>query len=390
MATMSMRSRQEVVARLRGKYQRAGLAYRRKLVDELCSVCGYERKYAIKVLRGNRPGPRGRSRGGSQPQYGPCEASLAAGIWKLADYPCGKRLVAALSLWLPAYCERHPELSRKVIGRVERASAATLDRLLAPQRVRLQRRRGGTKPGRLLRTQIPVRCESWNLDQPGYLEADTVDHGGQTTEGDFMRSITYTDIYSGWVEQAAIWNKSAAAVLVQTRAIEKDLPFPLLGFDSDNGGEFLNHALWRYLRQRRCPVDFTRSRPYRKNDNAHVEQKNWTKVRQLLGYARYDRPDLVGLVQELYRNEWRLLQNFFQPLMKLQSKQRRGARVVKRYDRAQTPAQRLLAWKGLAADQRQRLRHLSQTLDPIALTEAVNRKLQTIRRLLRENARHVA
>jgi hypothetical protein len=241
-----------------------------------------------------------------------------------------------------------------------------------------------------LRTQIPVRCESWDIDRPGYLEADTVDHGGESTAGDFMRSITYTDIYSGWTEQAAIWNKSATTVLAQTRQIEQALPFPLLGFDADNGGEFLNYALWRYFQQRGRPIQFTRSRAYHKNDNAHVEQKNWTKVRLLLGYARYDQPELVELVQQLYRQSWRLLQNLFQPLMKLHHKQRHGSHVKKIYDRPQTPAQRLLAWPGLSAQQRQQLRQLQTTLDPITLSEAVNSQLQRIRRQLREGHRDAA
>ncbi len=387
---MSMGTRQEVVERLRRKYQGAGPAYRRSLINELCSVGGYERKYAIKVLNGNRPGPRGRRRGGSRPRYAAAELAVIAAIWRLGDYPCGKRLVAMLPLWLPAYEQRHGVLPAPVRGKLHQVSAPTLDRLLAPSRLKLTRRVGGTKPGRLLRTQIPVRCESWDIDRPGYLEADTVDHGGESTAGDFMRSITYTDIYSGWTEQAAIWNKSAAAVLAQTRQIERELPFPLLGFDADNGSEFLNHALWRYFRQRRRPVQFTRSRAYHKNDNAHVEQKNWTKVRLLLGYARYDQPELVDVVQRLYRRDWRLLQNFFQPILKLHTKHRHGSRVKKTYDRAQTPAQRLLAWPGLSAQQRQRLCQLQATLDPITLTEAVNRQLQLIRRLLREGHRYAA
>jgi hypothetical protein len=387
---MSMQSRREVVEGLRGRYSRAGMEHRGKLVDEVCSVCGYERKYAIKVLNGNRPGPGRGRRGGSRRKYGDAETQVVAAIWKLGDYPCGKRLVAMLPLWVPAYEARHGRLPVPVRRKLESISAPTLDRLLAPHRMKILKRRGGTKPGRLLRTQIPVRCENWDIDRPGYLEADTVDHGGDSTEGNFMRSITYTDIYSGWTEQAAIWNKSAERVLSRTRAIEADLPFPLLGFDSDNGGEFINYALWGYFRQRFRPVHFTRSRAYRKNDNAHVEQKNWTKVRLLLGYARYDQPELVDLVHELYRNEWRLLQNFFQPIMKLKKKERHGSRVKKTYDRPQTPAQRLLGWKGLAPEKRVWIEHLQRTLDPIALSEAVTRTLQQIRRLLREGSRHAA
>jgi hypothetical protein len=390
MATMSMQSRKEVVKEMVRKYRRAGREYRRKLVGELCSVCGYERKYAIKVLTGNRPGPRGLRRGGGRRLYDEQVAQVAAAIWKPADYPCGKRLAAMLPLWLPAHEARCGRLNEALRARVLQASPATLDRLLEKHRARLPKRRGGTKPGRLLRTQIPIRCESWKVDGPGWLEADTVDHGGPSTAGDFMRSVTYTDIFSAWIEQTAIWNKSGAAVLERTRQIEKDLPFPILGFDSDNGGEFINHALVRFFGQRVRPVYFTRSRSYRKNDNAHVEQKNWTKVRQLLGYARYDNPELVELVDDLYRNEWRLLQNFFQPVMKLEKKERHGSRVKKRYGEPQTPAQRLLNWKGLGMEKKTWIETLQRTLDPISLSEAVNRKLQVIRRILREGVRHAA
>jgi hypothetical protein len=387
---MSMPSRQEVVAVLVRKYQGAGRKHRRKLIDELCSVCGYERKYAIKVLSGGRPGPRGLARGGGKRVYDAAVAKVAAGIWKTADYPCGKRLAAMLPLWLPSYEARHGSLDKATRSRVLEASPATLDRLLANHRARIPKRRGGTKPGRLLRTQIPIRCESWKVEGPGYLEADTVDHGGETTEGNYMRSITYTDIFSGWIEQAAIWNKSGAAVLDRTRQIEAELPFAILGFDSDNGGEFLNYALVDFFGKRKQPVYFTRSRAYRKNDNAHVEQKNWTKVRQLLGYARFDQPELVAVVQDLYRNEWRLLQNFFQPVMKLSKKERHGSRVIKQYDEPRTPAQRLLAWAGLAPETRSWIKTMQKTLDPIALSEAVNRKLQRIRRMLQEGCRDAA
>ncbi len=387
---MSMHSRQEVVAALVRKYQPAGAAYRRRLIDELCSVCGYERKYAIKVLTGNRSGPRGLRRGGGRRRYDTTIGQVAAAIWKPADYPCGKRLAALLPLWLPAHEARHGLLDPAVRARVLQASPATLDRLLQSHRAHLPKHHGGTKPGRLLRTQIPIRCESWAVDTPGYLEADTVEHGGESTAGDFMRSITYTDIFSGWTEQAAIWNKSGHTVLARTRQIEAELPFPILGFDSDNGGEFINHALVLFFGARAQPVYFTRSRAYRKNDNAHVEQKNWTKVRQLLGYARFDRPELVVAVDALYRHEWRLLQNFFQPVMKLVKKQRRGSRVIKHYDRPQTPAQRLLNWKGLSRDKRIWIETLQKSLDPLALSDAVHRQLQDIRRLLREGHCHAA
>jgi len=311
-------------------------------------------------------------------------------LWRRSDYPCGKRLVAVLRLWLPSYERRYGALEPSVRENLERVSPATLDRLTAVWRIALRMRRGGTKPGSLLRSQIPVQYGTWKVDRPGYLEADVVEHGGASASGDYLHSITCTDIYSGWVEQAVVWNKGASQVLARIREIEQDLPFPLLGFDCDNGAEFLNHHLWRYLRRRPDPVAFTRSRAYHKNDNAHVEQKNWSKVRLLLGYERYDRPELLAPVQELYRHAWRLLQNFFQPVLKLQRKERRGARLYKRYDQPQTPAERLLAWPGLATDKRLWLEQLQRTLDPISLQEQVMRQQQYIRRLLQKRRRNAA
>jgi hypothetical protein len=288
-----------------------------------------------------------------------------------------------LPLWLKGYERRHGVLPSELSKKVLAISASSLDRLLAKDRAKMQVRRGTTKPGRLLRSQIPVRCQSWDIDRPGYLEADTVDHGGTTTAGNHMHSITYTDIYSGWIEQAAVWNNGAAGVVRCTRQIEAELPFELLGFDSDNGSEFINHHLWRYFAGRKQPVKFTRSREYRKNDNAHVEQKNWTKVRQLLGYQRYDLPEVVELVHAMYRNEWRLLQNFFHPVMKLSEKKRVGAKVHKRHDKAMTPAQRLLGYKGLAEEKRKWIIKMQDTLDPVTLTEAINAQLKKIQALLR-------
>jgi hypothetical protein len=387
---MSQESRREVVERLRGRYERAGRRYRSKLLDQVCGLCGYERKYAIKVLGGRRPGPRGQPQGGARIRYGEAERHVIRQIWRWGDFPCGKRLAAMLGLWLGGYQRRYGALPPEVRQKVLAISAATLDRLLAKDRARVPTRRGTTKPGRLLRVQIPVRCQSWDISRPGYLEADTVDHGGNSTAGNYMHSITYTDIYSGWTEQAAVWNKGAAGVLARTRQIEAELPFPLLGFDSDNGGEFINHHLWRYFRARSAPVQFTRSREYRKNDNAHVEEKNWSKVRQLLGYQRYDQPELVEMVNALYRHEWRLLQNFFMPVMKLQEKRREGAKVHKKHDLPLTPARRLLAWKGLSADKREWLQRMQATLDPVTLTEAVGSQLKKIQAVLRSEQRSQA
>lgn len=380
---MSQRSRQEYLKRVWPRYQRVGREYKQHILDEFCINCEYERKYAIKLL--NRPlGGRQRPPGPGA-TYGEAEREVLAYLWRQTDYLCSKRLKAALPIWLPHYERHQGALSPAVRERLGRMSPATIDRLLAPLRAKLAPRgRCGTKPGTLIRTQIPIRAEEWNVNQPGYLEADTVAHCGESLAGSFVWSMTCTDIMTGWTESRAVWNKGAAGVLKQIRDVEAGLPFPISGFDCDNGGEFLNYHLLRYFQQRKRPVTFTRSRPYHKDDNAHVEQKNWMHVRQLLGYDRFENPDLVELVNDLYRQEWSWFKNFFCPSMKLIHKERIKSRVIKRHDIPATPYERLLKWQGLNTEKRQTLEKLYQQLDPIAVKAAIERKLKRIFALVRQ------
>jgi hypothetical protein len=230
----------------------------------------------------------------------------------------------------------------------------------------------------LLRSEIPIRTGTWDLSRPGYLEADSVAHCGGSLAGSFIWSLTYTDILSGWTEGGAVWNKGASGVLAATRQVEERLPFALLGFDSDNGGEFLNHHLWSYMRERKAAVEFTRSRPYHSDDNAHVEQKNWTWARQLLGYGRLEDPELVGPISALYREVWAPWQNFFLPCLKLEQKWRQGSHWHKRYEVPRTAYDRLCAPGMLALKQRRQLRERYASLDPFALKDELEKKLKQI------------
>ena len=253
------------------RYARRGREGKSQMLDELCEDYDYERKYAIKMLRGTLPVAEGRSYPGPEPQYRMIEP-IARQIWLAAEQPCGKRLVPILRQWLPYYERRFGRVSgrqRQLLGRI---SSATLDRLLEPAPAEHPGRgRCGTKPGSLLKTHIPIRTGTWDLKRPGYVEADSVAHCGASLAGNFVWSLTYTDIFSGWTEGRAVWNKGAMGVLAATQEVEEALPFRLLGFDCDNGSEFLNHHLWSYWAQRDRPVEFTRSRPYHKDDNVHVE-----------------------------------------------------------------------------------------------------------------------
>jgi len=230
----------------------------------------------------------------------------------------------------PSYEHEFGPLAPDVAAKLLRASAATLDRLLRPLRALHPKRRCTTRPGSLLKTQIPIRTHFWDVDRPGFFEADTVAHCGNSMAGDFVHSLTFTDICSGWTENRAVWGRGSLGVLERIQDIEAHLEFPVLGFDCDNGSEFLNHHLVRYFTDRpKQPALFSRSRPYAKNDNAFVEQKNWTHVRQLLGYDRLDKPALVPLINALYANEWSSLTNFFCPTLKLKSKTRLGVAPVR-------------------------------------------------------------
>ena len=375
---MSKVLKKDWLPKLQARYVRRNREGKTQMLDDLCADYQYERKYAIKLLSGGLTPPAARVHPGPERRYGEIQ-SVVQYIWLQAEQPCGKRLVPILRQWLPYYERRFERLSRghrKLMGQI---SAATLDRLLAPARAEhMERGRGGTKPGSLLRSEIPIRTGTWDLSRPGYLEADSVAHCGGSLAGDFIWSLTYTDILSGWTEGGAVWNKGAAGVLAATGEVEARLPFALLGFDSDNGGEFLNHHLWSYLRERKQAVEFTRSRPYHSDDNAHVEQKNWTWARQLLGYSRLEDPELVGPISALYREVWAPWQNFFLPCFKLKEKWRQGSHWRKKYELPRTAYHRLCAPGILALKERRQLRDRYESLDPFALKDDLETKLKQI------------
>lgn len=297
---------------------------------------------------------------------------------------CSKKLKAALPLWLPFYDTAYEPLSPDIKAQLLSMSPATIDRLLKPVRAKAGRKGlCGTRPGSLLKNQIPIRTHHWDITQPGFMEADTVAHCGNSLAGSFAWSLTLTDIMTTWTEIRATWNKGAEGVCAQIQAVESQLPFALLGFDCDNGSEFLNFHLLRYFSDRPKQVAFTRSRPYKKNDNAHVEQKNWTHVRHLFGYDRIEDADLVPLMNDLYTNEWSLYQNHFCPGMKLVQKQRVNSKYQKRYDVPKTPYQRLLDSPCIDEDAKHRLQDVHQALNPFILKQEIEKKLTQIFRQIR-------
>ena len=389
---MSSKSRREVLASAREKYLQRGKAGRGRLLDEICLLCGYERKYAMKVLAGNRPisGEEGKQRGGSKPRYGKMEKKVLQVIWLAADQPCGKRLKPTVRLWLPYYERRDGKMGLALRKRILKASAATIDRLLASSRVRYGRRQGATRPGSLLRSQIPVRTEHWDVAGAGFLEADTVAHCGGSLSGEHCWSVTVSDVHTQWTETRAVSNRGQEAVRQKIADIEAKLPFAILGFDTDNGGEFLNWHLVDYFQKREKPVAFTRSRAYRKNDNARVEQKNRTHVRELIGYGRMEGAEVAEALNDLYVNEWGWFRNFFCPVMKLIRVEVRGSRRRRVYDEPMTPFERLKAWKDADPMQIARLEKQLTKLDPFKLREAIERKLRVIWKLQKAKERKMA
>lgn len=373
---MSEITRQEVLAKKRERYARAGKKHKGKIITELVELFGYHPKSAIRALRPRRvsagPFVRGRPK-----EYDPAKLlpPLKA-IWLAALQPCGERLKACLTEWLPAYEADHRRLDADVRESLLAASRATLDRLLIPARI-AHRRRATTRPGNWLRQGIPIRTE-WAEQAPGFLELDTVALCGGALDDRHGWMFSGVDIHTTWSVLRGLPNRSEASVCGRMGDVEARLPFALRGVDSDNGGEFINHQLAKYLTERTPPVAFTRSRPYRKNDQAHIEQKNFTNVRQWFGYERYEHPDVWPLVNTLCRGALDQLLNYFLPTMKLGKKERVGSQTVRHYGVTQTPLARVLACAEVTAETKARLQRERAALNPFAVRREVDRQLKAI------------
>ena len=381
-AIMGGDSKQDYLEAIQPRYLKASREGKGIILTEYCAVCTYHRKHAIRLLNQQKRGPT--KRPGRKPIYRSPEFLQALKrIWLATDQMCSKRLVAAIPLWLPFYKGTYEKLSAKTMDQLLSVSAATIDRILAKTRAKTRPKGlGGTKPGSLLRNQIPIRTHNWDITQPGFVEADTVAHCGNSLAGNFIWSLTLTDIHTGWTECRATWNNGAAGVIKQIKNIETDLPFELKGFDCDNGSEFLNHHLVRYFTDHKPRVKFTRSRPYKKNDNAHVEQKNWSHVRQLLGYDRLDNPKLVELINCIYATNWSRYQNHFCPTLKLADKKRINSKYYRKYETPKTPYQRLVESQHLSKKGKSTLRKKHQSLDPFKLKRLIERQLKAIFRMV--------
>jgi len=367
---MSQTSKRELLTALLPRYREADRSQKGRILDELVATTGYHRKYAIQLLN-HPPRQQARRRRVGQSKYTGRIVVILKRVWQVANCICSKRLVPGLPALVEAL-ERHGELqlddeTRRLLLEI---SPATADRLL--RRARLGMHPHGlstTKPGTLLKQMIPIRTfAQWDDAQAGFMEVDLVAHCGDSTRGEYLNSLNMVDVKTRWTEFLGLVNRSQATVSTAIAACRGRLPYPLLGLDSDNGAEFINHDLKRYCAQEH--ITFTRCRPFKKNDQAYVEQKNWTVVRQVVGYDRYEGPAACDALNALYR-PLRLYVNFFQPVMVLLSKHRDGAKVTRRYDQAKTPYQRALASPDVAEEAKSRLRQQHIALNPAALLREI-------------------
>ena len=375
---MELRMRKALKEAMWKRYRKAPKTMKTKILDELCAMTGYHRQYAIAQLNqmeDSEP-PLQKTHRTRKRHYTKDVLGVIEKIWEEAGYPWSIRLKGILELWLP-WIRRRYALTSLQETKILRIGARTIDRYLASKKRDLRKRLyGRTKPGTLLRHQIPIKCESWDEIHPGHLELDTVSHSGENAGGTFAYTLNLTDIASTWVETRSALGKGEAAILDAFRQMKASLPFPVLSIDSDNGGEFINSRLYGYCQSER--IGFTRSRPYKKDDNAHIEQKNWTHVRKLIGWDRYDTPEAVQAMNELYAHELRLYMNLFQPSVKLRERVRKGSRRTRRYDPPLTALDRLLRMPNIDQTKLEPLVQLRARLDPFALSATIRRKLGRI------------
>lgn len=355
-----------------------------QLLNDFCDFTGYNRKYALQLL--NNPVPakwkRYRTR---EKTYGQEVVDPMLVLWRAANEICGERFHPFIPVLLPKMVKLGEiKITSEAKEKLLRVSLGTVKRIIRKTKRRSKIKiKGTTKPGSILKKQIAVRYGRWTDTDPGWCETDTVAHCSDDVSGEFIYSLDVIDICSGWSEQAAIWGKGEMATKEQMDVIRLRLPFRLLGLDPDNGSEFINWQMLRYCKKNE--ITLTRSRPYKKNDNAHVEQKNYTAIRQLVGYARLDKKEQLDILNDLYSNEWRSYLNFFQPTMKLKEKIKDTGtkKTTKKYFEAKTPYQRLMEHPKISQEQKAMLKSTYEKLNPIALQAEIKRKLELLRKTLR-------
>lgn len=370
---MSLKSKRELLEMVQPRYLKAKKVEKQKMLDEFTLATGYHRKHAIRVLK-NQIQVQNHLKGKPKTYptiYGGDVVQALEQIWEIYGHICSKRLQPFLpeAIRVLERC-KEVELSQVTKELLLKISSASIDRCLRSVRIQSAHGLSTTKPGSLLRNLIPVRIfTEWDEERPGFMEIDLVAHCGNTTAGQFLNTLTCTDISTGWTDVTALSHRSQQVVSKAIRLMRQRLPFPLLGIDSDNGSEFINDLLYRYCLDEQ--ITFTRSRPYKRNDQAHVEQKNWSVVRHTVGYDRWETEQEFALLESIY-DDLRLYINFFQPSFKLIAKERIGSQTLKRYDPAKTPYQRVLERQDVSLQAKARLVNLYLQLNPAQLRRCID------------------
>jgi len=373
---MSQHAKHEYFAVMYARYRQATAKQKEHLLDELCRVCGYHRKHAIRKLSQPLREPAKRKPPRRGLTYSAQTLSILTAVWEAAGYPWSLRLKALLPLWMP-WIKKHFRVSLAIEHQLLEISPRQIDRRLQAHKRKLRKRiYGRTKPGTLLKHQIPIRTTHWNVTTPGFVEIDLVAHSGKAASGEYIFSLNLTDIFTGWVETRAVMGKGQRGVVTALNEMCAALPFALKGIDSDNGSEFINAHLLRFCAQHH--IQFTRGRPYQKDDNAHIEQKNWTHVRKVMGWERYDSPRALAAMNAFDAGPWRTMMNLFQPCIKLQKKIRKGSRLLRKYDPPQTPLDRLLATKHGKSVMLRDLQKQRAICDPFVLAQKIDSQLEAI------------
>lgn len=382
---MTHMSRKELLDEIKPRYLQASRKEKGKILDEFCCNTGYARKYAISILQAGYGHHRVRREGRKKRKkvYGAQTLATIIKIWEFLEYPCGTRLQPVLLSTAEAL-ERFDEIqiNKTIRNDLQRISPKTLDRRLARERQirRLKRNRGTTRHGSLLKSSIPIRITSWDTKKVGFMEMDTVDHNGGNPSGERIYSLDMTEIYSGWSEQISVMGRGEKGMRDAVDLIQREVPFEIKGLDSDTGSEFVNWHMVQYCAKHK--IFFTRSRPDRKNDNAYVEQKNNTHIRKWLGYGRYDTMEQLALINDLYRKELRLFNNFFRPVMKILSKEKiNNSTCKKKYDTAKTPYQRLIECGQISEAKKKELQTIYLSLNPADLKRNIDQKIKKIRQI---------
>lgn len=380
---MCKKSRKEYLLSIKRRYNSSGKLEKKRILDEFCNTCGHNRKYSIRILNDKFKKKPLKKLGRQKKYEGEEFKEFLLRTWKASKLPCGKRLKPIIKIWLPKYIDSGEKLASETIKILNEVSAATIDRIFKPIRCRYKKRGlCTTKPGSIIKELVPIKTNQWDETRVGFLEADTVAHCGNSIAGMFVYSVNMVDIASGWSIQRATWGKGETGVLDSLKSMEATLPFKIRGFDCDNGGEFLNWQMLKYFKHRKSPVTYTRARAYHKND-AHIEGKNWTLIRQYLGYERFDNPGIVKLLNELYTTEWYYFVNFFLPSSKLIKKERIGSKIIKKYDKPRTPLERLLESNEINKDVKEVLKLQFKKLNPYKLEKQIQEKIRKIFALLR-------